>query len=712
MRISPVLRPLRALALMAGLVAVPTVVAAQTTPDAPSPPAEPGGPPSAPSRIRSPGVDDGPRRRAGEEAESTADARPEAEAEASGSSKARPVAPSPSGETGLIRVASARTARARTIRVGFGLDFFATSGVFADDDSLDRFGGLLSLSGSPIEHLELWLNLRAQSTGSSLTNPQLLQAQGDLGLGVKGSFEVGGFATLGADAELRLLSGVGESSYALDSSQFRLRALATADLEKTEAKAPVVLHANFGVMLDGSENLASANLSDAERFALGIDAFNRLAFGLGIEIPVKYVTPYLEYSFEVPLGYLATPGIVLRSADASRAALRVAQNVTPAPADPARPSIQRAIPQRLTPGIRVTAVPNLALDLAVEIGLTPDVAPGVAATPPYNVIMMASYTLDPTATGGGGPAGPPVAVPVLVPEVRIQEVEAAKKNGFVMGKVTSKDGAVVDGAVVSFDRAPPVATAANGRFLSHEVEPGPITMVVSKPGFLDAKVEATVTAAQTVEANLSLEPAITRARVAGRITGSGRPLAGARVIARGAKGGTFELKADADGRYALELEEGSWVVLVEAPGHLRSGARLSVADADLTQAFELSARGDTPAAERRENEIVLASPIGFAEGEDTPSPDARKGLDALVDFLLERPALKVRIESHVDAKTDEAEADRLTRRRAEKIVADLVAHGVEAKQLVAVGKGSSVPRAPNLTTRGRALNRRVEIHVE
>src|SRR5262245_9546765 len=46
-----------------------------------------------------------------------------------------------SGETGLLRIASAQGARARTIRLGFGLDFFAASGVFREGDSASRVGG-------------------------------------------------------------------------------------------------------------------------------------------------------------------------------------------------------------------------------------------------------------------------------------------------------------------------------------------------------------------------------------------------------------------------------------------------------------------------------------------------------------------------------------------------------------------------------------------
>jgi hypothetical protein len=259
--------------------------------------------------------------------------------------------------------------------------------------------------------------------------------------------------------QLTFLTGVGSQTFDFGATQFQIRALSTVDLQRTKADVPVRIHSNIGAIVDGSGSLLTQPLSNAERFAPGASDFNRFVFGLGVEVPVKYVTPYLEYSLDVPLGYLATPGIVLIGA--ARQGLRSAQTANESiAADPGRPALPRVIPQKLTPGIRVTAIPDLTIDAAVEISLTSDYAPGVLAIAPYNVMFLFTYALDPFSKR----SGPPVTIPVVVPEPT--PIEPPPTTGHVTGVVLAQDGKPVEDAVITFDRAPPVATGnteAGGR---------------------------------------------------------------------------------------------------------------------------------------------------------------------------------------------------------------------------------------------------------
>jgi OOP family OmpA-OmpF porin len=92
-------------------------------------------------------------------------------------------------------------------------------------------------------------------------------------------------------------------------------------------------------------------------------------------------------------------------------------------------------------------------------------------------------------------------------------------------------------------------------------------------------------------------------------------------------------------------------------------------------------------------------------------------LDEAARILQENPAVRVSVEGHTDSIGSEAYNQRLSERRANAVKRYLVAHGVAADRLEAVGKGESQPVAPNRTPdgkdnpEGRAMNRRVELKV-
>jgi outer membrane protein OmpA-like peptidoglycan-associated protein len=85
-------------------------------------------------------------------------------------------------------------------------------------------------------------------------------------------------------------------------------------------------------------------------------------------------------------------------------------------------------------------------------------------------------------------------------------------------------------------------------------------------------------------------------------------------------------------------------------------------------------------------------------------------LDELAAALVKEPGVRLEIISHTadngDAKKDLA----MSKRRAEAVKYTLVGKGVSTDQLVATGRGSEEPIAPNLTRTGRMRNERVELH--
>lgn len=93
-------------------------------------------------------------------------------------------------------------------------------------------------------------------------------------------------------------------------------------------------------------------------------------------------------------------------------------------------------------------------------------------------------------------------------------------------------------------------------------------------------------------------------------------------------------------------------------------------------------------------------------------PGTQEVLAQLKQFLDENPRVtKIRIEGHTDNAGEDAHNDKLSVDRALAVKAWLVAKGVPATRVVAVGFGEKRPLADNATEEGRAQNRRTEFHI-
>lgn len=105
----------------------------------------------------------------------------------------------------------------------------------------------------------------------------------------------------------------------------------------------------------------------------------------------------------------------------------------------------------------------------------------------------------------------------------------------------------------------------------------------------------------------------------------------------------------------------------------------------------------------------MALDIHFDTGQAVIKPESEPIVEQISALLKDNPDLKLSIEGHTDnvgdAKTNKALSDR----RAKAVVAALVAKGIEADRLTAVGWGQEKPVADNRSEEGRAKNRRVEI---
>ena len=101
--------------------------------------------------------------------------------------------------------------------------------------------------------------------------------------------------------------------------------------------------------------------------------------------------------------------------------------------------------------------------------------------------------------------------------------------------------------------------------------------------------------------------------------------------------------------------------------------------------------------------------VTFATGSARLPTSAYVELDSIAKVLASNPNLRVEIGGHTDEGGTPADNMHLSNLRAEAVRNYLVAKGVSFQQMVARGYGSSMPRTPDTSPRGRAANRRVEI---
>lgn len=108
--------------------------------------------------------------------------------------------------------------------------------------------------------------------------------------------------------------------------------------------------------------------------------------------------------------------------------------------------------------------------------------------------------------------------------------------------------------------------------------------------------------------------------------------------------------------------------------------------------------------------ITLSGEVLFPTDQATLRPQARERLLAVVDALRTNPPdHRIVIAGHTDGRGSDGYNCDLSQRRAEAVRTFLIAEGVPAERVQAVGFGEARPIASNFDAEGRANNRRVEI---
>ena len=105
--------------------------------------------------------------------------------------------------------------------------------------------------------------------------------------------------------------------------------------------------------------------------------------------------------------------------------------------------------------------------------------------------------------------------------------------------------------------------------------------------------------------------------------------------------------------------------------------------------------------------IIHSITFAFDSAEILPASAAV--LEALFKGLQGASSTRISIEGHTSSEGTEDYNKRLSQRRAQAVVADLVRRGLPSQRLTATGIGEQRPIAANNDESGRSLNRRVEV---
>ncbi|WP_114964580.1 OmpA family protein [Alkalilacustris brevis] len=109
--------------------------------------------------------------------------------------------------------------------------------------------------------------------------------------------------------------------------------------------------------------------------------------------------------------------------------------------------------------------------------------------------------------------------------------------------------------------------------------------------------------------------------------------------------------------------------------------------------------------------VTMPSEILFDVDSAVVRVGLQRDLQTLARSLQDYPDSSVQVVGHTDNTGSAAYNQTLSERRANSVAAVLRNAGVDQRRIISIGRGEDQPVASNLTTEGRAQNRRVEIFI-
>jgi outer membrane protein OmpA-like peptidoglycan-associated protein len=631
-----------------------------------------------------------------------------------------------SGSTGLLHLVEPGSGAVGTFRLSLLADWSSENGFLCSAsapcgsdtrDSGSRYGSVLGLSVTPLRYLEAYASLHSSASSDDQHSPGLMDVLGNTTLGAKlfSPEPIAGLLSFGGTAELELLNGSGSVGFNGKGTSFRVSALGEADLRRLQGSAlPLRILTNLGYLADNSGSLVESTESSrgtritrVERFGLGINRVDRVQAGLGVEAIFPVVRPFIEWNLELPVNrqsYVCNPrtrysGDQCLSQDASLS----------------------AFPSTLTLGARVFPwLKGLSATAALDIGTsgTSNFIEELAPTLPWDFWLGVGYAFD---------IREPAPQKVVVVQ-RVAEAAPAKPvlevRGFVHER-SKEDG--IPNAIIRYQgrELTAMASGADGRFVTSDLEPGTYAFNVQAENFKPGECSVVVPAAPVSPASpgpaySDLDCELEALPRAGNVSGTvldadnASPIAGAHVELSDALGRSLRLATDASGSFRFErVLPGKVTLQVEATSYLFHDQTLELGQRqDAHAEVSLHKRPKVGHVVLAANELKINQQIHFEQDSATILPDSQALLEEIADALANAPNIsRVEIQGHTDNSGTPEHNKALSESRANAILDWLTSHGVAANRLVAHGYGQERPMSPNVTPQARARNRRVQFMI-
>ncbi|HEY1098022.1 MAG TPA: OmpA family protein, partial [Myxococcota bacterium] len=579
-------------------------------------------------------------------------------------------APNELGQTGLVRTTSAQIGDTGLAYVGLAGRGFSSSDfvVPGKDDAATFLEGNAVLGFSLFRVAEISVRSRAGIVlDSARAQPQA--SVGDTTLTVKGGY---GFGLVAAAASVQLGLPTRSNKVGVDLGNAGVGGFAHVTVDLLPQGVPLRAHVLGGYTLQlGKLGDASASNPyfldgpDGALIALAAQQWfhDHVSVGVGVEVPLPYVTPFLEVS------YLSAIGVDNYAAFGDAALI-------------------------LTPGVRV-GLGGLRVDLGADIGLSgtgggaavdiADTVPGQPITPLWSARVAVSHAFDFVGHGStsSGSAGPVVGA----------------VGGGTMGRV---EGCVKDDAGIASDAA--VTIAVNGqpgpRLLVDNqgcyalpVTSGDVVVTASGPGRDDVSSTVRVDNGSTARADLVLKGKASGGHIVGFVTNKDDETVDVTLTVAD-KSGSRDAGSSRAGAFDLEVKPGITYVTATAPGYLAQGVAFNVeAGARRATTFVMRKVPKKRSATMGKDKIETTARVPFVFKTARLQSTSGYLLDEVADLLLTNPTVRVSIEAHTDASemADPSDAKALTEARAQSVKDALVTLGIAPERLETVGKGIKDP---------------------